>query len=100
MEKLRAILSNMDFTDNMIDLRGRCIIKTIESFSNSVEKQINEAEIHYNGLCKKLGNIEVDPDKTIKDMLGQKHIIHRCKEVIDILKEIRADLESDVKLKR
>lgn len=60
---------------------------------------MTEAEIRYGGLCKKLGEKEVNYTTTINQMLEQKDIIRRAKETIEAVKAIKDDLESEVELK-
>lgn len=99
MKKLKAILSGANFIDRLFDLRERDIKRSLESANDDAEKQMTEAEIRYEELCKKLGEKEVNYTETINQMLQQKDIIRRGKETIEAVKEIKSDLESEVELK-
>lgn len=55
MKKLKAILSGANFIDRLFDLRERDVKRSLESASDDAERQMTEAEIRYEGLCKKIG---------------------------------------------
>lgn len=99
MKKLKAILSGANFIDRLFDLRERDVKRSLESASDDAERQMTEAEIRYEELCKKLGEKEVNYTTTINQMLEQKDIIRRAKETIEAVKAIKDDLESEVELK-
>lgn len=99
MKKLKAILSGANFIDRLFDLRERDVKRSLESASDDAERQMTEAEIRYEELCKKLGEKEVNYTTTINQMLEQKDIIRRAKETIEAVKAIKDDLELEVELK-
>lgn len=99
MKKLKAILEGCSFMDKLFDLREKEIKRALESANDDAEKQMTEAEIKYEELCKRLGEKQVDYNLVINEMLEQKDIIRRAKETVEVVKEIKADLESDVELK-
>lgn len=99
MKKLKAILEGNSFVDKLFSLREKEIKRALESASDDAEKQMTEAEISYEELCKNLGEKEVNYEQIINDMLLAKDTIRRAKETIEAVKEIKADLESEVELK-
>ena len=99
MKKLKAILEGSSFVDKLFSLREKDVNRSLESATDDAEKQIIEAEIHYEEFCKKLGEKEVDYTCLINKMLACKDTIRRGKETIEAVKEIKADLDSEVELK-
>lgn len=99
MKKLKAILEGNSFIDKLFSLREKEIKRALESANDDAEKQMTESEIRYEELCKKLGEKEVNYECIINDMLYTKDTIRRAKETIEAVKEIKADLESEVELK-
>lgn len=100
MNKLRAILGGIGFVDKLFSLREKEIKRALESANDDAEKQMTEAEIKYEELCKNLGEKEVNYEQVINDMLERKDTIRRAKETIEAVKEIKADLESEVEVEK
>lgn len=99
MKKLKAILEGNSFVDKLFSLREKEIKRALESARDDAEKQMTEAEIKYEELCKQLGDKEVNYTYVINEMLEQKDIIRRAKETISAVEAIKADLDSEVELK-
>lgn len=99
MKKLKAILGGNSFVDKLFSLREKEIKRALESAQDDAEKQMTEAEIRYEELCKQLGDKEVNYTYIINEMLEQKDLIRRAKETISAVEAIKADLDSEVELK-
>lgn len=99
MKKIDAIINNgKKFTEKLFKIKQRSIYRAIESSKDNLEKQKEEAVLEYeNTLVKLCETSEYEEHKAIINMLLKcKETILNADKTIEVLDQIKADLESEI----
>lgn len=96
MKKIDAIIKGRKFTEKLFGIKKRSINRALDSAKDNFEEQKENALVEYENLLLKLTDDNVDYKYTINRMIEQQQIIHDAENSIELIGEIKADLETEV----
>lgn len=96
MKKISAILNKNNVFNKLFINKERQINTAFDTIQNEIEEKVIEAEIRYDEVLKKFAETNDKPYDIIEELLKMKEIQLNGKAILDILKEIREDLNSEI----
>ena len=98
-EKLRALLKSNGVDEKVIDLHVRQIEATLFGLMNASEAKAIESKTKCEELYKKLGTDGTNYTEIFREIITRKQTIYYNEEImLDILDEIMAEIDCDVKI--
>ena len=96
MKKIDLIVKGKKLTEKLLGLKRKSINRALEAALDNLESQKEQAIIDYENNLVKLADDNVDYKRVINNMISNKQTILDADATIEVIKEIQADLDSEV----
>lgn len=97
MKKIDIIVKGRKLTEKLFGTKKKGIKLALETAKNNLEQQRDTAADEYENSLLKLADDNVDYKSVINQMIKHKHTMVDAENIIELIDQIKADLESEVK---
>lgn len=96
MKKIDALIKGRKFTEKLFGIKKRSINRALDSATDDVERQKEQATLDYENLLVKLADDDVNYKSIINQMIDKQQIIEDSTATIELISRIKEDLNSEV----
>lgn len=97
MKKIDIIVKGRKLTEKLFGTKKKGIKLALETAKNNLEQQRDTAADEYENSLLKLADDNVDYKSVINQMIKHKQAMVDAENTIELIDQIKADLESEVK---
>lgn len=97
MKKIDIIVKGRKLTEKLFGTKKKGIKLALETAKNNLEQQRDTAADEYENSLLKLADDNVDYKSVINQMIKHKQTMVDAENTIELIDQIKADLESEVK---